>query len=283
MPGASVAINGTDDADMDTDGHQVDLVVGTDSVITITVTAEDTAETMAYTVTVTRAAITDNNAKLRALSLSDVTLSPAFSSDHEAYTATVPNGVESTTVTATQAVATDDVDIDPVDAAEDMSGHQVSLTAGQATDIMVTVTQGTTPTVYTVTVTRIAADNASLSKLLLDDEEVVVTTDGVDSMTTHDVDADVDSVTVKATAVVGARVTGITPLDADLTMPDHQVSLDVDSDDQNPGTQTPIEVTVLAADGFTTATHTVTVTREASDDATLASLSLSDGALSPAF
>ena len=56
----------------------VGLVVGSGNVIAVVVTAQDGKTTQTYTVTVTRAGSAD--ASLSALSLSGVTLTPAFAS-----------------------------------------------------------------------------------------------------------------------------------------------------------------------------------------------------------
>ena len=88
------------DADAATDGDQVALSVGANT-ITVKVTKADTTSQV-YTIKVTRIAASD--ASLSGLSLSAagaLTLSPAFSSGTTAYTASVANGVEETTVTAT--------------------------------------------------------------------------------------------------------------------------------------------------------------------------------------
>ena len=77
----------------------------------------------------------------------------------------------------------------------------------------------------------------------------------------------------------GARWVRITPPDADPRTDGHQV--DVNGD----GTPTVVTVKVTAADKRTTNSYSVTVTRSEplSNDATLASLSLNDGDLSPDF
>ena len=71
--GYEVKLNGV----VDQDGV-VPLAVGDGNVITVVVTAQDRETTQAYTVTVTRAGSAD--AGLSALSLSGVTLTPAFAS-----------------------------------------------------------------------------------------------------------------------------------------------------------------------------------------------------------
>ena len=89
----------------------------------------------------------------------------------------------------------------------------------------------------------------------------------------------VDEVTVTATKTDADATVAITPADADDAAAGHQVSLDV-------GANNVISVAVTAADGTTTNTYTVTVDRAAPpvlNDATLNSLSLSDGELAPEF
>ena len=129
-----------DDADDTVAGHQVDLEVGANP-ITVNVT-DGGGMTTPYTLTVTRAAATD--ATLGALSLSGITLDPAFDAATLAYTADVAGDVASTTVTATAAHASADVD----------GQGRVDLTEG-ANLIQVTVTaeDGSTMT-YTVNVAR---------------------------------------------------------------------------------------------------------------------------------
>ena len=85
---------------VDQDGV-VGLAVGSGNVITVVVTAEDGETTQTYTVTVTRAG--SSEARLRALSLSGVTLTPDFASGTTAYTASVANSVTETTVAAAAA------------------------------------------------------------------------------------------------------------------------------------------------------------------------------------
>ena len=92
-------------ADLDTvaDGHQVDLVVGANT-IKVKVTAGDGTTTKTYTVTVTRAAQSDTDANLSAIALAHdngaaIALSPAFASNVIDYTASVPRSAGEITIT----------------------------------------------------------------------------------------------------------------------------------------------------------------------------------------
>ena len=78
-----IRINGL----VDQDGV-VGLVAGSGNVIVVVVTAQDGESSRTYSVTVTRAGSAD--ASLGALSLSGVTLTPAFAAGTTAYTAARP-------------------------------------------------------------------------------------------------------------------------------------------------------------------------------------------------
>ena len=157
------------DADGTATGQQVALAVGANT-IKVKVTAADTTTTKTYTVAVTRAG-TDADATLSALALADtggtaVTLSPAFASATERYTASVGNAVGEITVspTASQTGATVaylDGNAMPIgDANATATGHQVALLVGTNTiEVKVTAADATTTKTYTVLVTR-AAGNA---------------------------------------------------------------------------------------------------------------------------
>ena len=102
---------------------------------------------------------------LSALAFSDVSLTPAFASATAAYTASVANTVESTTVTATLADSNDSVSI-MKGTASYPSGASVPLAVGP-NEITITVTASdATPTLtYTMTVFREGVDRATLMAL----------------------------------------------------------------------------------------------------------------------
>ena len=101
------------------------------------------------------AAVASNDAALSDLSLSGVTLVPAFAPRTIKYTASVGNSVSSTTVSATTNHASASAMITPSDADANAAGHQVSLGVGD-TEITVEVTaeDGETTRTYEVTVVR---------------------------------------------------------------------------------------------------------------------------------
>ena len=101
-------------------------------------------------------------AGLTGLSLSDVTLSPAFAPGTTRYTALVAYAAASTTVTATAEAGTD-ATVLPADSDMEKDGHQVDLEEGH-NEITVTASKaGSASRIYTVVVTRApeAASNAT--------------------------------------------------------------------------------------------------------------------------
>ena len=268
---ASVEVT-PEDADDGILGEQVALEVG-ETTISVEVTAEDGETTQTYTVTITRTASAD--ATLSALSLSGVTLTPAFASGTTEYTASVGHAVAETTVTATASDANASVEVTPGDADDGTSGDQVALAVGETTiSVEVTAEDGETTQTYTVAVMRTGSADARLSALSLS------------GVTLSPAFA---SGTTAYTASVGHAVTETT---VTATSSDANASVDVklngvvDQDGIVPlavSAGNVIAVVVTAEDGETTQTYTVTVTLLGSRDATLSALSLSGVTLSPAF
>ena len=261
-----IKLNGTAD-----DDGTVELVEGDGNVITIEVTVgEDTAT---YTVTVTRGtALPVGGAVLTSLSLSDVTLKPAFSSETFEYTASVVHGITSTTVkVAVPAGAL----LGPAAAATD-DGHPVTLEVGPNT-INIAVTVDDVTTFYQIVITRgEAAADASLSALAFSDVTLVPAF----SRHTYSYKATV------ANSVLNTDVTQTANQDASpspnivynvgpgqgVNLPAADIPLAED------GTTT-IRVQVTSGDTKVSQTYTVVITRLGGGgeaDATLATLSLSD-------
>ena len=223
-------------------GAEVSLAEGANE-IAVTVTAEDGLTTKTYTVTVTRAAapVLSDDATLSGLSLSGIDIG-TFSSAATSYTASVENGVATTTVTATANHSDASVSIAP--------GAVVNLAEG-TNSIAVTVTaeDGLTTQTYTVTVTRAApvlSDDATLSALSLSGIDIGTFSSAATSYTAS-VENGVATTTVTATANHSGASVSIAP-GAVVNLAE--------------GTNS-IAVTVTAQDGTTTKTYTVTVTRAA--------------------
>ena len=157
------------DANSGTAGHQVNLgVPGSDTVITVVVTAEDGSD-KTYTVTVTRTAPTGG---LTSLSVSPGTLSPTFARDHRSYRVAVENDVSQVTITtegpAGVQVQFTKVNVVLADADAVTEGHQVDLVVGDNVISVIAVGPGSIIKTYVVTVARAAAVGVSLVTLNLD-------------------------------------------------------------------------------------------------------------------
>ena len=139
------------DADDEADGYQINLESG-DNTVTVT----DGTDTATYTVVITRTnlATVSDDATLSALSLAGVDIS-AFSSAVTNYTASVPNSVASTSVTAVGTDTNAKITIVPVDADDQLGGNQVDLAEGpNRVTVTVESSDGNVTEAYTVDVNR---------------------------------------------------------------------------------------------------------------------------------
>ena len=104
-----------------------------------------------------------DDASLSALSLSGLTLSPAFDADTTLYTAEAGVALTTVTVEPTTTTAVAEVEILPADADSATAGHQVTLDASGDTPVTITVTagDGTTEQRYWVVISR-AADSTAI-------------------------------------------------------------------------------------------------------------------------
>ena len=260
----------TDASDSD-NGFQVETVAG-DTVINVRVTAEDGSAMQTYTVTVTRPPSSD--ATLRNLVLSHgtnvVPLTPGFTPETKAYTATVDSAVTQLTVTPTpnhagaQIMYLDGDDRMLTDANGREHGFQVEMDAGDTViKIKVTAEDGTIET-YRVTVTRLPSSDATLRDLIVKYRTTVAPLTprfmpGATVYTTA-VDSTVTQVTVMPIpAHPRAQLTYLDEndqvlMDANTSETGFQVDLPVVGDNV-------IKVKVTAENGGTMRTYMVTVTR----------------------
>ncbi len=103
-------------------------------------------------------AVLSTNANLFALSLSSGTLSPTFSSDTLAYTASVSNGTSSLTLTPTTQDGSATVKVNNTAVTSGSPSGTITLAVGDNVISTVVTPQSLTPTkTYTVTVTRLSA------------------------------------------------------------------------------------------------------------------------------
>ena len=292
---ATVAITPSDQ-DSVTTGHQVLLTGGQNKTITVRVTSEDRTVTETYTVTVYQIRTTPStDAKLKTLSLKDVTLSPTFASSKTTYAGRAKYETTKTTVSYTTDIGASNVVITPADDDANTDGHQVNFsTAGAVVAVTVVVTAEDTSTTetYTFNVYRenlVKSQNASLATsdgLVLHDgsnnlgqSEGFEYAAGTKSYPNVKVATGIRAVTVTTAVAQAGAVVAVTPSDQDNETTGHQVKLSA-------GAKTNITVVVTAEDKTTKATYKVTIYRArrvASTDADLSKLDLSGVTLTPTF
>ncbi|WP_186424422.1 cadherin-like beta sandwich domain-containing protein [Pannonibacter sp. I15F10I1] len=269
---ATVTVNGTS-VTSGSASDTINLNVGSNTV-TVVVTAQDGTTTQTYTVTVTRAGATV--ATLSNLVLSQGTLSPGFASGTTSYTASVDNAVTSLTVTPTVTDANATVTVNGTSVTSGSASDTINLNVGSNTvTVVVTAQDGTTTQTYTVTVTRAGATVATLSNLVLS----AGTLDPVFASGTTSYTASVENTVTTLTLTPT-----LSDANATVTVNGNAVLSGNASGAINLGVgDNTITIIVTAQDGVTTQTYTVVINRAASAIATLASLTLSQGELSPAF
>ncbi|WP_205910415.1 cadherin-like beta sandwich domain-containing protein, partial [Rhizobium sp. FKL33] len=206
--------------------------------------------------------------------------SPSFSSAIHSYTASVDNDVSSIKVTPTVSDANATVTVNSTTVASGAASGNLSLDVGDNTiTVEVTAEDGVTTETYTVTVKRAEADStdAMLTSLSLSSGTLSPSFSSAIHSYTVSVDNDVSS--IKVTPVVSDAGATVTVNGATVTSGSTSGNLSLDVGDNT------ITVEVTAEDGVTTETYTVTVERAEADstDATMTSLSLSSGSLSPSF
>ncbi len=269
---ARIKVNGVAVAS-GTASQSIPLTAG-DNTITVLVTAQDGVTSKSYIITVTRQP--SSEAHLANLALSNGTLTPAFATSTISYSASVANAISSITVTPIAADATATITVNGTAVASGAASGALTLNVGaNAISTVVTAQDGSTTKTYTLTVTRAASANDNLSALKLS----VGTLSPVFAAATTSYTASVSNATASVT---------VTP-----TTADGNASVKINGTTVASGTasaaialsvgQNVISVAVTAQDGTTTKTYTITVTRAASINASLASMNPNLTPLSPTF
>ena len=268
---ATVTVNGTP-VISGAASNPVNLNVGNNT-ITITVTAQS-GTTKTYTVIVNRGLST--NANLSELTISDVTLSPAFASGTTSYTASVVNSVTSITVIPTVEQANATVTVNGTAVTSGNASGAINLSVGDNTiPVIVTAQDGTTTKTYTITVNRAPSSNANLNGLTVSSGPLSPAFASGTTSYNASVANSVTSITItptaaEANATVTVNGTAVTNGNASSAI------------NLNVGDNT-ITVTVTAQDGTTIKTYTITVNRALSSNANLGGLTVSSGSLNPVF
>ena len=249
----------------------IDLKVG-DNPITIVVTAEDGTTQETYTVIVTRDP--SHNSGLTDLVPSAGTLSPTFAEGTTAYTDTVSNDVTSITLTPVTADSTATVTINGKTVPSGTASEEIPLEVGKNEITTVVTAQDGTTTTYTVVVTREPSNNSGLTDLAISEGTLSPAFAEGTTAYTATVSNNIENITV--TPVIADPTATITV--NGIPVPSGTSSADL-----------PLKVgeneikTVVTAEDGTTTTYTVIVTREPSDNAGLADITVSEGTLNPIF
>jgi hypothetical protein len=214
------------------------------------------------------------NANLASLTLSAGTLAPPFASGTTSYTATVPNATTSLTVTPTAADSMATIKVNGSIVASGSPSDPINLNVGaNVISVLVTAPDTVTTKTYTVTVTRLS-NNADLSSLTLSAGLLAPPFAAATLSYTASVPNATTTVTVTPTVAHPAATVMVNGNPVTSGNPSAPIGLSVGPN---------IISVLVTAEDLSTKTYTVTVTRGASTNADLASLTMSTGAFSPAF
>jgi len=249
------------------------LEVGS-NIITVVVTAQDGVTQKTYTLTVIRAPSSD--ADLGSLRPSQSGLVPSFSPDSTAYNLSVGSYLSSFTLTASIVGPDETIAIDGAPVMPETASTPIALNPGTNTiNVVVTAQDRVTTKTYIIKVFRAYSSNASLSQMHPGTGSMNQYFTPAVSRYTESLPYNCTSVTIapiaqdalatikiNGTAVASGAISPLIPLAE--------------------GSNT-ITTVVTAADGATTKTYTLTVTRAYSSNAALAQLNPSAGYMTQYF
>ncbi len=238
------------------------LAVG-ENTVTVTVTAEN-GDQKVYTIVVTRKEPPSTDTALQSLQITEATLSPAFDASITEYTITVPSNVTALTLTAQ---TMDD------HASFVIAGNENFVVGKNTVSITVTAEDGFSTSVYTLTVTRERPVETSslLTDLYIADHPFDTPFDATLAEQVYTVRLPYELSTLPALSVVCQSAYATYKVSASQTL--------------MVGENT-VVISVTSEDTLSTSSYTLTVIRlprVLSSDATLKSLQVDGGALSPAF
>jgi gliding motility-associated-like protein len=265
-PNATVTVNGAVVAP-GTASAAINLLTNATTTITIKVTAQDGATVKTYKVNVIRST-PSANANLASLSISEGALSPSFSAATVNYTALVPNSVTAVNITAVTAEPNGSITINGGLAVTGNALATVNLNVGSnVITTRVTAQDGATVKTYKITINRAPSSNAYLAGFTIDGAAISPVFSPGNFVYSVSTPINNSSITVHATT----------------QEPNSTVSGGKDQVINLPVGSSQFIITVMAQDGTTALYYVFNVTRIASTNANLASLSIDQGTLSPAF
>ena len=251
----------------------IPLAVGTNTINTV-ITSQDNSAISTYALVVSRAPSV--TAALSFISLSSGSLSPVFFSGTTAYTASVPNDATFVTLTPFTVAATSVVRVNGVPISTGSASAAIQLAVGNNTiTTIVTAQDNITTGTYTIVVNRAPSTTATLSSLSLSSGILSPAYATQTTAYTASVPHDVAAIKLTPSTAVITSVIRVNGVQVNSGNSSEAVQLAV-------GKNT-ITTVVTAQDNTTTRTYTIVVTRAPSSVATLSSLALSSGTLSPAF
>lgn len=256
---ATIQINGVVTAS-GSPSAAITLAVGSNAIL-IVGTAEN-GQSRTVTINVNRSgAEQSNDANLSGLSLSEGSLGPVFSAQNLTYSASVINSTNSITLTPTASDMNASITVNGTSVASGTASNAISLGVGLNTiNIVVTAEDTTSIQTYVVDVTRDAAlsSDADLSNLSLSSGSLSPTFDAATLAYSASVDFATSAITVTATLADSAASVTVDGIITSSGSASHSISL-------NQGSNS-ITLVVLAEDGLTTQTYTLTVARQAASN-----------------
>jgi gliding motility-associated-like protein len=234
------------------------------TLINVLVTAEDGITTKTYSVSVKKSGSSNANLDLLRLSPTTPITFTTVGSANENFTATVAANVNTVTLTAKSIEPNAVIKINGVTVASNTASGPISLVTGENTiNVLVTAQNGVTTRTYSVKITKLANNIASLNNLVLDPGSYLTLMSNGSARINYStsVSNTLTSVKLAPTSIdpnAVIRVNGTIVPSGSFTAP---IALQ--------GSSTQIAVLVTAEDGVTTNTYSITVNKTGSSNANL--------------
>jgi len=242
-----------------------------DNVISVLVLETD-GTSKVYNILIQRAA--DNNTGLSNLTISEGSLDTAFSTALTSYAVTVASNINSTIITPTAINATSSIKINGLTVTSGQPSSALPLSIGENTFSIIVTAQDATTKAYIIKVQRTGSTDATLSSLSTSTGIFNEAFNSSTTLYTQKVPLNITTITVTP---VTNDINSTVKVN-DILVPYGQVSGSINLTNND----SIINITVYAQNG-NTKTYNIIVYRSIAGNANLDSLSVSTGALSPAF